>query len=112
MPRLIEGAQRDIPRILPLADERDVPPPARSDSFPALGADAGDLGQALRHALDDVKDLLAEGLYELGGEVRPDSLQRGGRRDPDEFGLELLAVLSVDDPSSPCFDEFARDAPG
>jgi hypothetical protein len=48
--------------------------PALLDALGALGADAGDLAQALRALLDGVEHRLAEGLDQLPGVDRADAL--------------------------------------
>ena len=83
-------------------------------------ADAVDLAQPLRIGLDDVEDLLAEGLHHLlgidradaadhaGGEVLLDPLRRGGRRGLQKPRLELLAMGAVVEPFARGRDPFAR----
>ena len=93
--------------------------PALLDALGALGADAGDLPQALRALLDDVEHRLAEGLDQLlgvdradaldhaRGEMLLDALQRGRRGGAEEGGLELHPVGAVVDPDAAGLDELA-----
>ncbi len=82
----------------------DPPAPHRSD--------AGHLPQALRCLLDHLEHLIAEGRHELAGidradaadhsraQIPLDSLGGGGRRSPQEGGLELLTVLPAVHPGT------------
>jgi hypothetical protein len=93
--------------------------PAVLDALGALGADAGDLAQALGVLLDGVEHRLAEGLDQLVGvdradaldharaEILLDALQRGRRGGAEEGGLELQAVDAVGDPGARGLDELA-----
>jgi hypothetical protein len=93
--------------------------PTFLDALGALGADAGDLAQALRALLDGVERRLAEGVDQLpgvdradaldqaGGEVLLDALQRGRRGGAEEGGLELDPMGAVVDPGSRGLDELA-----
>ena len=92
-----------------LADDLLVGPAGRDLPGP-LVADAVDLAQALGCLLDDVEDRRAEGADQPAGVDRADALDHAGaevaldaaegvrRRDLDEHGPELPAVLAVGDP--------------
>jgi hypothetical protein len=93
--------------------------PAVLDALGALGADAGDLAQALGILLDGVEHRLGEGLDQLvgvdranaldhaRGEMLLDVLQRSRRGGAEERGLELQAVGAVVDPGAAGLDELA-----
>ena len=81
--------------------------PAGRDATETRLPDAIDLEQALRRALDDIEDVLAERCDQPAGEVRadpldharaeiaPDALDGGGRHHLQEAGTELQPMLAV-----------------
>ena len=94
--------------------------PAGRDAFEALAPDPLDFPQAIGCVLDNGEDVRPEGLHELFGEERPDSLHhpraqvlfntRGGRRlmNAKPFCLELPPVFPIDDPLTGSRGVFAR----
>jgi hypothetical protein len=93
--------------------------PAVLDALGALGADAGDLAQALGVLLDGVEHRLGEGLDQLPGvdranaldharaQVLLDAFERGRRGGAEEGGLERQPVGAVVDPGAARLDELA-----
>ena len=94
------------PHAIAVQEHHDLPDrlllgPSRRDALSPYHAYAIDLAQSLGIGLDDVEDLLTEGLYHLlridranapdhsRGEVLLDSLRRGGRRRLQKPCLEL-----------------------
>ncbi len=107
-----------------LEEDHDLPDdlllrPGAGYPLLALGTDTFQLQQPVGAVLDDVEHPLAEGPYQLAGEVRADALHhtraqvlldavQGARRDdPEGRGLELEPVLAVVDPSPLAFDVLA-----
>ena len=93
--------------------------PARDDARGPLGADAGDLAQALGLLLDQVEHRVperadqragidrADAADHAGAQVLLDALQRGRLRGGDARGLELQAVVAVGGPPARGGDELA-----
>ncbi len=77
----------------------------------ARGPDAVDVGEAVRVGVDDLEGPLlvrlddpagqnrADALDHAAGQVLLDALDGGRRHGAEDFGLELLPVFLVDDPS-------------
>src|SRR5262249_9378876 len=93
--------------------------PAFADAGDARRADALDLLEERRALVDHLQGALAEHLDDLlrvlradaldqaRGEVLLDALGRGRRHGGDLVGLELLAVLRIEDPVAARLDDLA-----
>src|SRR5271169_2511103 len=93
--------------------------PTRNDALRPFRANPGDFPQAARLLLDDVKDGIAEGAYQLLRVHRPDAadhararilldpLGRRRRRGLEERGSEFDAVRAVVDPAAAGLHELA-----
>src|SRR5205823_170648 len=94
--------------------------PGLDDSLFAFGTNAVEVGQTLRGLLNDIKHLLAKGLDQLFGKVRPDAFdhpraeilfdafQRTRWDDPERLRLKLQPVRPIVHPDALPLNVLAR----